>query len=122
VERGADDHGFDLLAASLRADHRDVRGFLDALATKLEGALPGYCEVDRGWRGVRVTVRLGNRRFLLHRRRREVVAEVEATIHDMRRTREEVTLDRWLGELEAELRAEARSSAEAREALERLLK
>ena len=116
-----EEHGFDLLAAGLRADHRDIRGFLDALATKLEGALPGHCEVQRGWRGVRVTVRLGNRRFLLHRRRRELVAEVESTIHDMRRTREQVTLDRWLGALEAELRNEASSSAEARSALERLL-
>ena len=116
-----EEHGFDLLAAGLRADHRDIRGFLDALATKLEGALPGHCDVERGWRGLRVTVRLGNRRFLLHRRRRHLVAELESIVHDMRRTRAEVTLDEWLGALEAELRKEAASSAEARAALDRLL-
>jgi hypothetical protein len=39
--------GFELLAASLRADETDARAFLAALATKLEGALPAQTRVER---------------------------------------------------------------------------
>ena len=42
---GADD--LDLLAASLRADAGDVDAFVEALAVKLEAALPGQVEVER---------------------------------------------------------------------------
>ena len=129
VEDSAEAPGFDLLAASLRADRRDVRGLVEVLAARLQGALPGLCEVERRRRRLRggharverVAVRLGSRRFLLHWRRRELVAEVESTVHDMRRARREVALDEWLASLEAELREQAASSAEARTALERLL-
>src|SRR3954467_1409117 len=37
----------DLLAASLRADATDTAAFLEALAARLEGALPGQVEVQR---------------------------------------------------------------------------
>ena len=124
-----EDLEFDLIAASLRADRADVARFVDVLAARLEGALPSFCHVKRRRRGVlsrethveRVVVELGRRRFLLHWRRRHLVAEVESTVHDMRRTREEIALEDWLTALQAALREQASSSAEARLALERLL-
>jgi len=124
-----DDLGFDLDAATLRADRTDVAGLLEVLATRLQGALPTLREVERRRRGVlsrearveRVAVRLGSRRFLLHWRGRELVAEIESTVHGTRRTRKDGALDQWLPALRAELRDQAATSAEARVALERLL-
>src|SRR3954469_2875366 len=54
----ADAPDLDLLAASLRADATDTAAFLEALAARLEGALPGQVEVQRkgglfGGKGVR---------------------------------------------------------------------
>src|SRR4051795_2873736 len=43
----ADAPDLDLLAASLRADATDTAAFLEALAARLEGALPGQVEVER---------------------------------------------------------------------------
>jgi hypothetical protein len=44
--------GFELLAASLRADARDLDVFFDALATKLAGTFPENTTVEReGFRG-----------------------------------------------------------------------
>ena len=38
---------FDLLAASIRADAADLAGFMEALAAKLTGALPGAVQIER---------------------------------------------------------------------------
>ena len=40
-----EDPGFELVAASLRADATDLAAFVEALAVKLEGALPGSVRV-----------------------------------------------------------------------------
>jgi len=45
---GKEAEDFEMVAASLRADSADLRTFVEALAAKLEGALPGRCEGD--WR------------------------------------------------------------------------
>src|SRR5258706_6652894 len=37
----------EMFAASLRADNTDVKAFLEALAVKLEGALPGLTTITR---------------------------------------------------------------------------
>ena len=129
MEGNSQDLGFDLAAAGLRADRADVAAFVEALASRLEGALPSVCAVERRRRGVlsrytkveRVAVQLGNRRFLLRWERRELVAEVESTVHDMRRTTDQIPLSDWLAALQAELEKQAASSAEAQVALERLL-
>jgi hypothetical protein len=118
----ADD--FHLTASSLHLDRADVDSLVEVLAARLEGALPGHTTVKRRRRGKRVervAVELGPRRFMLERRRHELAATVESAVHDMRRRREELSLDAWLAALEAELRQQAESSAAARDALERLL-
>ena len=43
----ADTDDLDLLAASLRADAGDLEAFVEALAVKLEAALPDQVEVER---------------------------------------------------------------------------
>src|SRR3954447_10863207 len=60
----------DLLAASLRADAGDTAAFLEALASRLEAALPGQVEVERkgrlfgGAKRVRrIAVRLGDSHY-----------------------------------------------------------
>src|SRR3954462_2347616 len=59
----------DLLAASLRADATDTAAFLEALAARLQGALPGQGDVPRkgglfgGKRVRRIQVRLGDARY-----------------------------------------------------------
>lgn len=129
MQDNADDPGFDLLAASLRADRSDMAAFVEALAVRLQDALPSHCHIERRRRGVfargtrveRVVVELGKRRFVLHWRRHALVAEVESIVHDMRRTREQVALEAWLAALQTQLHQQASSSAEARVALERLL-
>ena len=62
----------DLLAASLRADSGDLDAFVEALAVKLEAALPGQVEVERrggllgGRKRVRrIEVTLGDQRYEL---------------------------------------------------------
>jgi hypothetical protein len=43
----------DLLAASLRADASDLGAFVEALAVKLEEAVPGAVRVERRRNGLR---------------------------------------------------------------------
>src|SRR4051794_17066360 len=65
----ADAPDLDLLAASLRADATDTAAFLEALAARLQGALPGQVDVQRkgslfgGKRVRRIEVRLGDTHY-----------------------------------------------------------
>ena len=118
----------DLLAASLRADASDTAAFLEALAARLEGALPGQVEVERKGRlfggpkrARRIAVRLGDAHFeiesddgLLAARRRSVVRGIALKT-------EELGVDAWIAALSAELLDLARTSERGRVALERLL-
>ncbi len=118
--------GFELLAASLRADARDLDVFFDALATKLAGTFPDNTTVEReGFRGrgrVRtVAVELGEHRYELER------ASSGATATRVRRVRgivlknEELPLHEWIDELSRDLAESAEQSERGRVALERLL-
>src|ERR1700753_3922925 len=46
-DTGQTDLDIDLVTASLRADTSDLRAFVEALAVKLEAAMPGAVIVDR---------------------------------------------------------------------------
>jgi hypothetical protein len=123
------DTSFDLLASSLRADAADTRSLVEALAAKLEHALPAETRVERKAtrffsgekRVARIDVRLGDLGYALR---------VEDDRAQTRRTRssggiviksEELSLDAWIEALAADLRAEAQRSESTRLALERLL-
>ncbi|HEY7850277.1 MAG TPA: hypothetical protein VIC27_09455, partial [Ktedonobacterales bacterium] len=128
---GADQNGmeFELLAASLRADASDAGAFLEALATKLSGALPQRTQVERGG-GMfsrvhpvrRIAVRLGEWEYAL-------VAEpggaLEASrthaVRGITLKSEPLGLDQWIEELSADLTELARTSLQDQTALRRLL-
>jgi hypothetical protein len=123
-----DDLGFDLLAASLRADAGDLRAFAEALAVKLEQALPDHTRVER--RGgflsrehpVRsIAITFGDVCYRL---------EVDGGRLDPCRQKEvrgivlhtdALALEEWIDGLSQELTALAASSEQARAALARML-
>lgn len=117
---------FDVLAASLRADSSDLTTFVEVLATKLEGALPGATRVERGGlfgpkRVKRITVELGDERFDLTATGGKVEPMRASAVRGIVLKREPLSLDRWIEELSRRLAAEATESEQARLALQRLL-
>lgn len=121
---------FDLVAASLRADAADARGFVEALAVRLEGALPGRARVERRPRKflsrekvVRaIAVDVGESRYAIEADDRGgFQATRSAAVRGIVLKNEPLPLDTWIDALAADLAQQARSSAEGRAALERLL-
>lgn len=121
--------GFELLAASLRADAGDTHAFTEALAHKLEGALPNRVRVERAGglfarsHGVqRIQVQLGEWAY-------ELIAGPGSAL-DARRTHlvrgvtlksEQIGLDEWIEALSVDLAELAQHSAQDHAALRRLL-
>ncbi len=122
---------FDLAAAGLRGDGEELRMSVEVLAGKLEQALPGRTRVRRSGGGL-----LGRGA----RRVRELVVELAGTSYELaveasglrasrqRQVggiaikRETLAPDAWIAALTEELRAESERSADARAALEGLLR
>jgi hypothetical protein len=121
--------GFDLAAASLRADSAELAGALEVFARKVEGALPDACRVKRRRKGLlasgtrveSIAIDLGESQFSLQLKDGHLTAERTDHVHDMRKRTERLSLHDWLVALESELRRRAASGAEARAALDRLL-
>ena len=120
---------FELLAASLRADAGDTRAFVEALARKLEGALPHRVRVERGG-GLfarnhdvqRIQVQLGEWAYeLLPGPGSAMDARRTHTVRGVALKSEQVGLDEWIETLSAELADLARHSAQDHAALRRLL-
>lgn len=121
---------FDLAAAGLRADGADLRISLEALASKLEQALPGAARVQRsgggllgrGERRVReVRVDLGEARYELRFEGASLSGSRERVSGGISIKRETLDPGAWLAALTEDLRAQAQRSAQARTALEGLL-
>ena len=124
----ADAPDLDLLAASLRADATDTAAFLEALAARLEGALPGQVEVQRkgglfggGKRVRRIDVRLGDSHYELDGEHGALVGRRRSVVRGIALKSEELGVDAWIEALSADLLALAQSSERGRLALERLL-
>ena len=127
---GASGLGFEMLAASLRADETDTHAFLGALAVKLEGALPAQSRVQRARDGLfkntthveRITVDLGGFRYTLSAGKRGGLEAARSKIvGGVAIKNEEMGLDIWIEALARDLAAYAQSSASARAALERMV-
>ncbi|HUN77344.1 MAG TPA: hypothetical protein VMU32_00320 [Solirubrobacteraceae bacterium] len=125
-----EDQDFDLAAAGLRADGEDVRVSLEVLASKLEESLPGRARVERrgggllgrGEKHVReVRVELGEMRYQLTIEGERVAGFRERQVGGIAIKREPLDAQAWVSALADDLRAEAQRSAQAREALGRLL-
>jgi len=118
----------DLLAASLRADATDTAAFLEALAARLESALPGQVEVQRkgglfggGKRVRRIAVRLGDSHYEIEGDRGAVTARRRNVVRGIALKSEELGVDAWIDGLSADLLGLAQRSEQGRLALERLL-
>jgi hypothetical protein len=126
----ASEPDFDLSAAGLRADGEDLRVSLEVLAGKLEQSLPERTHVERsgggllgrGAKHVRlVRVELGGMRYRLAIDGERVESFREREVGGISIKREPLDPQAWLEALTEDLRAEAERSAQAREALARLL-
>jgi hypothetical protein len=119
---------FDLDAAGLRADGRDLAAGVEVLAVKLEAALPSECRVQRRARSLfnrdkvveAIEVRLGDSRYSLRQQHGRVEASRDKEVRGVVIKRESLGLADWVAGLEGELRELAQTSAAARTALERL--
>lgn len=124
-----DDESFDLAAAGLRADGDELTGSLELLAGRLAGALPAHTQVRRrggmlgmGAKRVReIRVQLGSSLYELRAGDGGVEAFRERHVGGISIKREPLSPEEWVLALTAELRSAADRSAEAREALQRLL-
>jgi len=119
---------FDMVAAGLRADATDLNAFVEALAVKLEGALPGRVTIARQGglfsrsKGVReISVDMGDSRYSLASNGGRIETTRRNEVRGIAIKSEPLELDEWIAALSRELEAAARESAEGRQALERLL-
>jgi hypothetical protein len=118
----------ELVAASLRASSGDLKAFVEALAHKLEAALPGRVLVERKSTGflskekrvARMECQLGDVRYVLsvrdglEARRAKVVRGVVLKS-------EALSFDAWLDAFAHDLADEAQTSEQAQLALQQLL-
>ncbi len=118
----------DLLAASLRADAGDLGTFVEALAVKLEQAVPGAVSVERRRNGMlgpkrvrRIALDAGGLRLELVAGGAAVQTFCSRTSGGIVLKREQLSTDAWLQALGEALAAAARSSTQTRQAMERLL-
>ena len=124
-----DDLAFDLDAAGLRVDTADVAAYVEALAHKLEIALPGQTTVQRRAKKLlsrekvveSIQVQLGDHTYALRARGHRVEASRGKSVRNVTIRNEPLELDDWVRALAGDLRARAAESAEARAALDRLV-
>ena len=119
---------FDMVAAGLRADATDLNAFVEALAVKLEGALPGRVTIARQGglfsrsKGVReISVDMGDSRYSLVSNGGRIETTRRNEVRGIAIKSEPLELEEWIAALSRELEAAARESADGRQALERLL-
>jgi hypothetical protein len=119
----------DLLAASLRADITDLKAFLEALAVKLEGAMPDQTVVERQnklfsrehpVREILITLDEYQYRISQERPGRLQTQRAKVVRGIVLKT-DQLSMDQWIGELAEGLARQAEKSAQARTALERFL-
>ncbi len=119
----------EMFAASLRADSTDVKAFLEALATKLEGSLPNQTIVTRH-SGLfsrehpvkEIIVTLGEYQYRISRDRQGPLQALRAkVVRGIVLKTEQLSIEQWIDELASGLAQTAAQSAQARAALERFL-
>lgn len=118
----------DLLAASLRADAGDLGTFVEALAVKLEEAVPGAVRVERSRSGLfgprrvrRIALDAGDRRLELRTETAGIRTFCSRLSSGIVLRTEELDSEDWVRALGEALAAQAQHSQSTRQALERLL-
>jgi hypothetical protein len=122
------DLDIDLVTASLRADTSDLRAFVEALAVKLEAAMPGAVTVERRREGMfgpkrvrRIAVDASSQRLELRTDGAAIQTRCARLSGGIVLKNEDMGTDEWLRTLSEALADQARSSLTTRQALERLL-
>lgn len=118
----------DLIAASLRADSSDLSAFVEALAVKLEDAIPGSVRVQRRRGSLfaakavqRIELDADDQRLELERTGNGIQTRCSKLSGGIVLKREQLETNAWLQALGEALAVEARRSETTRLALERLL-
>jgi hypothetical protein len=127
-DAGQTDLDIDLVTASLRADMSDLRAFVEALAAKLEDAMPGAVSVERRRDGMfgpkqvrRIAVEASGQRLELRADGASIQTRCARLSGGIVLKSEELPTDEWLRALGEALADQARTSQTTRQALERLL-
>jgi hypothetical protein len=132
VERADDDPGsaLDLAAAAGRVDRIDTQAMIEALAVRLEEALPRAANVKRrrvgGFRSKRteverIAVDLGDQRFELVQAGAGLACARAKIVRGITLKRDELPIEQWIGELVDEVVRTAAVGEQARIALEGLV-
>ncbi len=119
----------DMLAASLRADATDLKAFMEALANKLEGALPDATMVTRQNKLFarehpvkEVVIMLGDYQYrIVHEPPKPLLTLRAKMVRGIVLKTEQLRMDQWIDALAGDLAQEATQSAQAHAALERFL-
>jgi hypothetical protein len=128
-----DDPGqvLDLAAAEVRADREDTHELIEALAARLEEALPRIAVIKRHRVGgflskqtevERIDVSLGDQRFELDHSRGGCQCTRHTVVRGVTLKHEELPLDQWIRELVDEVTRAAAVGEQARMVLEGLLR
>jgi hypothetical protein len=118
----------DLVTASLRADMSDLRAFVEALAVKLQDAMPGAVTVERRRDGMfgpkhvhRIALEASGQRLELRAHGGSIQTRCARLSGGIVLKSEEMATEEWLRVLGGALADQARISQSTRQALERLL-
>lgn len=117
----------EMLAAALRADYGDAKAFLEALATRFEGALPTYTKVTRhfglGERPVKeIIISLGDYQYRMSRERHgPLVSQRGHLVRGIVLSSDTIPVEQWIQEIAESLAHLAARSSLAHAALSRFL-
>ncbi|QQE79008.1 hypothetical protein [Alicyclobacillus sp. SO9] len=124
-----DGFSFDLSAAQWRRSVQDEHTFVEALAVRLEQALPELVTVTRHFtlfskdrRVHTISVRLGNADYeLVQEKGRGIQTKKGKVVRGVRLKSDEIPFSEWLAELSKDLEAHAQMHEETRETMEHFL-
>ncbi len=119
----------EMLAASLRANSSDLGAFMEALASKLKGALPEQTTITR--HNVlfshehpvkEIIVAFGELQYVLLREKQgQLQAQRSTKVRGIVLKTEQLSVQQWIDEIAMNLAQEAVQSAQTRSALEQFL-
>ncbi len=119
---------FDLSAAQWRNSISDETSLIEALAVRLEQALPKITTVTRSVslfaknKPLRsISVRFDDAEYMVTNDKHGIRAEKGKIVRDIRLKTEQLSFPEWLNELSAALQTYAEQHAETRESLEQFL-
>lgn len=116
---------FDLDAAALRRSETELRAFMEALAVRLEAALPNRVKVERRREGLfsktarvaRISLQADRAAYELSLQRGRLLSSRAKLVRGVVLSSAEIELSAWLTEVRQELRALAEQAGAATDVL-----